>query len=45
MSETDYMKVGEMARRAGVSPRTVRYYEELGLLKPSERRTTWSGFG
>jgi MerR family Zn(II)-responsive transcriptional regulator of zntA len=37
MSETDYMKVGEMARRAGVSPRTVRYYEELGLLEPSER--------
>lgn len=37
MSDTDYMKVGEVARRAGVSPRTVRYYEELGLLEPSGR--------
>jgi DNA-binding transcriptional MerR regulator len=37
MSETGLMKVGEVARRAGVSTRTVRYYEELGLLEPSGR--------
>lgn len=37
MSESAYMKVGEVARRAGVSTRTVRYYEELGLLEPSGR--------
>lgn len=37
MTYTGYMKVGEVARRAGVSTRTVRYYEELGLLEPSGR--------
>jgi MerR family transcriptional regulator, repressor of the yfmOP operon len=25
-------RIGELARRAGATPRTVRYYEELGLL-------------
>ena len=31
------MRIGEFAERAGVTPRTVRYYESLGLLGPSER--------
>jgi MerR family transcriptional regulator, copper efflux regulator len=31
------LKIGEFAKRAGVTPRTVRYYESLGLLDPSER--------
>jgi len=30
-------RIGEAAERAGVSPRTLRYYEELGLLVPSGR--------
>jgi len=31
------LRIGEVAARAGVSPRTLRYYEELGLLAPSGR--------
>jgi MerR family transcriptional regulator, repressor of the yfmOP operon len=31
------MRIGEAAARAAVSPRTLRYYEELGLLSPSGR--------
>lgn len=29
--------VGDLARAAGVSPRTVRYYEEIGLLRTARR--------
>jgi DNA-binding transcriptional MerR regulator len=31
------MRIGELAERAGVTPRTIRYYEGLGLLGPNER--------
>lgn len=31
------MLIGSLARRAGVSPQAVRYYERLGLLSPAER--------
>lgn len=31
------MQIGELAERAGVSHRTIHYYERLGLLKPIER--------
>jgi MerR family transcriptional regulator, thiopeptide resistance regulator len=37
MGETKHLKIGEIAGRAGVSVRTLRYYEEIGLLAPSER--------
>ena len=29
------MRIGELARRTGVSPRSLRYYEEQGLLSSS----------
>ncbi len=30
------MKVGELARRTGISVRTLHYYDEIGLLSPSQ---------
>jgi DNA-binding transcriptional MerR regulator len=32
------IRIGELARRVGATPRTVRYYEELGLLPGRGRR-------
>jgi MerR family copper efflux transcriptional regulator len=32
------MRIGELTRRAGVTPRTVRYYESLGLIPPGDRQ-------
>jgi MerR family transcriptional regulator, redox-sensitive transcriptional activator SoxR len=29
--------IGEIARRAGVAPSTIRFYERIGLLPPSKR--------
>ena len=38
-AEGRLVRVGEVAERLGVSPRTVKYYEELGLVEPGERST------
>ena len=35
MSET--VRIGELAEQAGVTTRTIRYYEGLGLLSPADR--------
>lgn len=39
---TQWIGIGEMARRAGVSVRTLRHYDAIGLLAPSE--TTQAGY-
>ena len=31
------LRIGEAAERSGVTPRTIRYYEELGLLPHGDR--------
>jgi DNA-binding transcriptional MerR regulator len=31
------VRVGEVAERLEVSPRTIKYYEEIGLVEPEER--------
>jgi DNA-binding transcriptional MerR regulator len=33
----ELMQIGELARRCEVTPRTVKYYEELGLLRPAAK--------
>ncbi len=37
-----YLTIGKAARLANVNPRTLRFYEKLGLLRPSSR--TESGY-
>jgi DNA-binding transcriptional MerR regulator len=32
-----HMRIGELTEQAGVTQRTVRYYESIGLLPPGER--------
>lgn len=32
------LRIGEVAQRVGVTPRTIRYYEELGLLGAGSER-------
>jgi DNA-binding transcriptional MerR regulator len=32
------IRIGEVAERTGVTPRTIRYYEEIGLLASPDRR-------
>ncbi|GAB4209903.1 MAG: MerR family transcriptional regulator [Coleofasciculaceae cyanobacterium] len=34
------MKVGDLAKQTGVSVRTLHYYDEIGLLSPSQRTQT-----
>jgi DNA-binding transcriptional MerR regulator len=42
ISQAGMMQIGEVADRVGLSLRTVRYYEEMGLLSPEKR--TEGGF-
>lgn len=37
MAETGMMHIGELAERTGLSLRTIRHYDQIGLLTPSGR--------
>jgi len=37
-TEPRVLRIGKLAERTGVTPRTIRYYEEIGLLECGERR-------
>lgn len=37
MDEGEFMQIGEVADRTSLSLRTIRYYEEVGLVVPSGR--------
>ncbi|MBM3536547.1 MAG: Cu(I)-responsive transcriptional regulator [Alphaproteobacteria bacterium] len=32
------MNIGRAAEESGVTPKTIRYYESIGLIRPAERR-------
>ena len=36
-TEDDYMTVGELADKVGVTVRTIQYYDQTNLLKPSAK--------
>nr|WP_026119740.1 MerR family transcriptional regulator [Nocardiopsis ganjiahuensis] len=38
------MRIGELARRTGVSQRLLRYYEERGLLQPERRPSGYRAY-
>ncbi len=37
MSDERYLQIGEVAEQLKLTPRTLRYYEEIGLLEPPSR--------
>ncbi len=42
MASSQHAQIGDVAERVGLSLRTIRYYEEIGLVEPSGR--TEGGF-
>lgn len=39
---SEFLRIGELARRSGLTLRTLRHYDDIGLLKPSGR--TWADY-
>lgn len=39
------MRIGELARRTGISERMLRYYEQQGLLQPARRDSGYRDYG
>jgi DNA-binding transcriptional MerR regulator len=42
VSDSEHVQIGDVAERTGLSLRTIRWYEEVGLVQPSAR--TSGGF-
>lgn len=38
------MNIGEIADRSGLPPKTIRYYEEIGLIHPQRRENGYRSF-
>lgn len=34
---SEYVTIGEAASRSGMPPKTIRFYEQIGLIKPAQR--------
>lgn len=42
----DYLSIGKVAKKLGLNPKTIRFYEEAGLIPPPERRKGgWASAG
>ncbi|MFD2238889.1 Cu(I)-responsive transcriptional regulator [Aureimonas populi] len=39
------MNIGEASRRSGLPPKTIRYYEEIGLIRPARARNGYRDYG
>lgn len=39
------MNIGEAAQRSGLPPKTIRYYEDIGLLQPARRANGFRDYG
>ncbi|HHS49423.1 MAG TPA: MerR family transcriptional regulator [Desulfurella acetivorans] len=37
INNQEYFQIGEVSKKLGITPRTIRYYEEFGLLDPPLR--------
>lgn len=40
-----YLRIGQVAKRTGVNPKTIRYYEEIGVLPRPKRSQVTHGNG
>lgn len=38
------MNIGEVAKRAGLPPKTIRYYEDIGLIRPLRSENGYRAF-
>ena len=38
------MNIGEVAERSGVPPKTIRYYEDIGLVRPERNSNGYRSF-